>query len=173
MSYFLEHLFFTFPSIMLFVVHFMFLVQLYLRFVLAFFYTWFLFALSCKYCSAGVCCFKGFAVLFCFTMRTVFFVICPIQTEYKQTFLFCNIFRRKTFVIPSYHEVSQPKKMWKKHMLFFYVLRRQKTCACICWAQLATVGGRCNPLFHVTPAVHPSENYMNFAVGKCSTSMPI
>ena len=58
-------------------------------------------------------------------------------------------------------------------MLFFYVLRRQKTCACICWAQLATVGGRCNPLFHVTPAVHPSENYMNFAVGKCSTSMPI
>ena len=37
MSYFLEHLFFTFPSIMLFVVHFMFLVQLYLRFVLAFF----------------------------------------------------------------------------------------------------------------------------------------
>ena len=37
MSSFLEHLFFTFPSVMLLVVHLMFLVQLYFGFVLAIF----------------------------------------------------------------------------------------------------------------------------------------
>jgi hypothetical protein len=118
MSFFLEHLFFTFPFDNAVCCSLHVFGSIVLEICFGDFYTWFLFAHSCKYCSAGVCCFKGFAVLFCFTMRAVFFVICPIQTEYKQTFLFCNIFRRKTFVIPSYHEVSQPKKMWKNTCYF-------------------------------------------------------
>ena len=118
LSFFLEHLFFTFPFDNAVCCSLHVFGSIVLEICFGDFYTWFLFAHSCKYCSAGVCCFKGFAVLFCFTMRAVFFVICPIQTEYKQTFLFCNIFRRKTFVIPSYHEVSQPKKMWKNTCYF-------------------------------------------------------